>query len=63
MEIGDLCNWKNQPEKLIYLGLNFSGNGYWHQFALVERPDEVWCEVPRNELHYFEKTIEKTNKQ
>ena len=33
---GDRCNWVNQAERLVYLGRNWSGNGYWHQFALVE---------------------------
>lgn len=56
MEVGDLCNWKGQPERLIYLGFNFSGNGYWHQFALVEKPNEVWCEVPMSDFHYFERS-------
>jgi len=28
LTIGERYNWKNQSERLIYLGNNFSGNGY-----------------------------------
>lgn len=51
----DLCKWKHSTEKLIYLGKNFSGNGYWHQFAKVETPDVVWCEVVDGDLYLLEK--------
>ena len=51
-------NWIGQPERLIYLGKKFSGNGYWHQFALVENPREVWCEVKGDQLEHFEETKE-----
>ena len=44
-KIGDKCNWPGQSERLVYLGRNWSGNGYWHQFAKIESPGEVWCEV------------------
>lgn len=53
---GGHYNWKNQKERLIYLGENWSGNGYWHQFALVEEPTKVWCEVKDYQLEDFEKT-------
>lgn len=56
MIIGGRYNWKNQPERLIYLGLNWSGNGYWHQFALVESPEVIWCEVKGSELKMIEET-------
>lgn len=42
--IGEKYNWKYQPERLIYIGYNHSGNGNWHQFAKVETPKEIWCE-------------------
>jgi hypothetical protein len=42
LELNGKYNFKNQPERLVYLGKNFSGNGYWHQFAKVESPCEVW---------------------
>ena len=56
MEIGGRYNWRNQPERLIYLGNNWSGNGFWHQFALVEEPENVWCEVLDSDLESFEET-------
>lgn len=58
MKIGGKYNWKNQPERLIYLGDNFSGNGYWHQFAKIDSPEEIWCEVKGDDLHFFEETDE-----
>lgn len=56
MEIGGRYNWRGQPERLIYLGRNWSGNGYWQQFALVNEPDVVWCEVTDGDLDHFERT-------
>lgn len=63
MIVGEKYNWKHQPERLIYLGKNWSGNGYWHQFAKVESPTVVWSEILDSELHMIEKTNEpsKTN--
>lgn len=55
-EIGGRYNWKYQPERLIYMGYNWSGNGKWHQFALVDNPEEVWCEVQPADLAMFEVT-------
>lgn len=54
--VGGKYNWKNQEERLVYLGHNFSGNGFWHQFALVGEPSKVWCEVMGESLQYFEET-------
>ena len=56
MIIGNRYNWKHQKDRLVYLGNNFSGNGYWHQFAKVEAPDVVWCEVLTSDLHMIEET-------
>jgi len=56
MKIGGKYNWKYQPDRLIYKGKNFSGNGYWHQFAKVESPGVVWCEVLDSDLHMLEET-------
>jgi len=56
MKVGGKYNWKNQPERLVYLGNNWSGNGYWHQFAKVESPTVVWCEVKDTELPMIEET-------
>jgi hypothetical protein len=55
-EIGGRYNWKGQQERLIYMGYNFSGNGRWHQFAKVEDPKKVWCEVQPEDLSSFEST-------
>ena len=56
MELLGRYNWKNQPERLIYLGRKWSGNGFWHRFSLVDKPNEVWCEVLHTDLHMIEKT-------
>ena len=51
--IGGKYNWVNQPERLVYIGKN----GYWHQFAKIESPTTVWCEVTSSDLSCFEETI------
>jgi hypothetical protein len=56
LEVGKKYNFKGQFECLIYLGNNWSGNGYWHQFALVEKPDEVWAEMLDSDLVVIEET-------
>lgn len=56
-KIGNKYNLKNQPERLVYLGNNFSGNGHWHQFAKVNSPNDVWCEVKTTALEMFEETV------
>ena len=59
-KIGERYNWKGQPERLIYIGsFRYPGDRRtWHQFALVEKPDSVWCEVLDSELSGFEETKE-----
>jgi hypothetical protein len=57
MKIGGKYNWKGQPERLMYIGYNFSGNGYWHQFEKVDEPGVVWCEVLDDQLSSFEETV------
>jgi len=54
--VGSKYNWINQLERLVYLGENFSSNGYWHQFAKVESPETVWCEVLDSDLEMIEET-------
>ena len=56
MKIGDRYNWKNQPARLVYIGMCEPRNGFWHQFAKVESPDVVWCEVLTADLHMLEET-------
>lgn len=55
LKIGGRYNWVNQPERLIYLGVEIS-NGPWHQFAKVDSPGVVWCEVRAADLEMFEAT-------
>jgi len=56
LAVGGRYNWKGQPEHLVYIGRNWSGNGYWHQFELVGRPGVVWCEVVDADLGKFEES-------
>lgn len=51
MKIGGRYNWKNQPERLVYIGR--AGN--WHQFTKVGSVI-VWCEVLTEDLHRLEET-------
>lgn len=53
---GARYNWKGQPERLVYLGHNWSGNGFWHQFAKVDE-ESVWCEVLDAQIPMFEATL------
>jgi len=55
--IGGKYNWRFQKERLVYLGKSLS-NGWWHQFALVDSPNKVWCEVRDSDLEFFEETRE-----
>ena len=50
--IGGKYNWKNQPDRLVYLGRK----GLWHQFAKVYSPNEVWCEILSEDLYMIEET-------
>ena len=52
---GGEYNFKNQPERLKYIGKNWSGNGYWHQFEKVGAQG-VWCELLDSDLHMIEPT-------
>jgi hypothetical protein len=52
---GGRYNWEYQSERLIYLGRALS-NGIWYQFALVQNPTKVWCEVRESDLRFFEET-------
>ena len=58
MKRGGRYNWKGQPDRLIYLGRNCRGNGYWHQFKKIGDPRPVWCEVVDADLHMLEETAE-----
>ena len=53
--VGNTYNWQHDKSNvLIYMGKNYSGNGYWHQFAQVKKPDIIWCEVLDMDIPMFE---------
>lgn len=52
MRVGDRYNWRNQSERLIYLGKK----GGWHQFKKIDDARAVWCEVLDADLHMIEET-------
>lgn len=52
MTIGGKYNWIGQPERLIYLGKRRG----WHQFAKVQTPFIVWCEITDDQLSQIEET-------
>ena len=56
MKVGNKYNFKHQSERLVYIGNNFSGNGYWHQFEKVSDQGVVWCEILGSELHLIEES-------
>ena len=57
--VGDTYRWKHGDRRpLTYLGHNWSGNGYWHQFATQDDPENVWCEILTSDLHWIEKSME-----
>jgi hypothetical protein len=61
MKIGRRYNWIGQPDRLVYMGRNWSGNGYWHQFFRIgDEPTRVWCEVLDADLSMIEETKEPT---
>lgn len=58
LRIGGRYNWIGQPERLVYICKNWSGNGYWHQFEKVGEPGVGWCEVTNDQLSSFEETTD-----
>ena len=56
MTIGRHYRFKHaEQHRLVYLGKNWSGNGYWHQFSRLDLPDcPVWAEITDKELHLIE---------
>lgn len=57
LKVGNRYNWINQAERLVYMGLCEPRNGRWHQFAKVDTPNVVWCEVHPSDLHRIEETL------
>ena len=60
MIIGNTYRWSHQKDVLIYLGKNWSGGGFWHQFEKSDRPGEVWCELLDSDLQYMEEVVDET---
>ena len=57
LKVGGRYNWKHQAERLIYLGRPMLGaSAGWHQFAKVENPNVVWCEVLESDMNMLEPT-------
>lgn len=56
LKIGGLYNFRHQADRLVYLGKNWSGNGYWHQFKKIGDRREVWAELLDSDLHMIEET-------
>ena len=63
MKIGDRYNWKNQPERLVYVGMCEPRNGRWHQFEKVDEPGVVWCAVQPQDMYMLELTKEPSHDQ
>jgi hypothetical protein len=62
IKIGGRYNWKNQPERLAYMGRRLypGDRRFWYQFERVEEPGRVWCELLDCDLHMLEATASAT---
>ena len=62
---GGRYNWIDQPERLTYMGTkHYNGDRRtWHQFALVDKPYDCWCEVLDSDLSGFEETKPNEDRQ
>ncbi len=49
-QLGKKYKWKSKPEVMVYTGKD----GVWHQFELVDKPDEVWCETLEEFFEYLD---------
>lgn len=58
LKVDGRYNWRNQPERLVYMGPAWYAGDLrrWHQFAKVDKPGSVWCEVLDSDLHRIEET-------
>lgn len=54
IEIGKTYKFRGSTEELTYMGENWSGNGYWHQFSKVDKPNIVWAEMITSDLAMLE---------
>ena len=54
MNKGNTYRFRYQESpNLTYIGYNWSGNGYWHQFTKVGE-HKVWSELKPSDLHMIE---------
>ncbi len=51
--IGEIYKFKGETQRLKYIGYNYSGNGYWHQFE-KEGEQGVWSGVLDDDLWLIE---------
>lgn len=58
LQIGGKYNWRNQPERLAYMGrTRYPGDPRtWYQFEKIDNPGVVWSEVLESDLAHFEQT-------
>jgi hypothetical protein len=54
MVLNGSYRFSDQKEILTYVGHNWSGNGFWHQFEKASKPGVVWSEVLGYELELLE---------
>jgi hypothetical protein len=54
LEKGKKFRFKGQSEILVYIGHNWSGNGYWHQFTL---DGKVWSEIQEQQFDLIESVV------
>lgn len=59
MIIGNVYKFKHSIDTpdLVYLGYNWSGNGFWHQFAKASSPLTVWSEILEDDLWMVEEIV------
>jgi len=53
---GGLYNFRNQPERLVYVGAIKDPSGIWHQFELIDKPGTVWAEVASSDVGMIEES-------
>jgi hypothetical protein len=46
---------EENPEPMVYIGKNWSGNSYWHQFT---KDGKVWSELLDSDLELIEELNE-----
>ena len=52
LNIGSKYNWIGDSKIMVYVGKK----GYWHQFAPVEYPNLICCEVLSSHIQYLEQS-------